>query len=320
MTVSRLAALGACTIGITALGVAAPAGAATIPGCGDEPVDGTITVSGGVCELTFTASGAYSWTLPTGVSGLYGLLVGAGGGAYATGVDQGYAGTAGSVRYVDYTAASAGDVISGVVGAGGNSSTTPTDGADTTSTLSAVLSVADGGAASTSNYCSIEGNFSVYVGVGDGAGGPVPLAAGGDCVDSYAPGINPSADLVDSYSTARPSIFASLNATFGLGGRVVGTTSTIASDAAIAGTGQGADVQFSNPPARILTFNSVGGSGRAVFRYAAVGGAVSPAAGPALAATGTDTTGALAGSATVIGLGALLLAVARRRGGRRTAA
>jgi hypothetical protein len=319
MTASRLAALGACTLGITALGVAAPAGAATIPGCGDEPVGGTITVSGGVCELTFATPGAYSWTLPSGVSGLYGLLVGAGGGAYANGVDQGYAGTAGNVRYVDYTAASAGDVVSGAVGAGGSSSTTPTDGEDTSATLSAVQSIADGGAASNSNYCSIEGNFSVYVGDGDGAGGAVPLAPGGDCVASYAPGINPSADAVDSYSTARPAIFSTLNSTFGSGGRVVGTTSTIASDAAIAGTGQGADVQFSNPPARILTFNSIGGSGRAVFRYAAVGGAAAPAAGPALAATGVNGGEALAGSAVALALGAALLGVARGRRERASA-
>ncbi len=314
MMVRTLGIAGVGALGLAAVGFASPAGAISLVGCGDLPSGATASFNDGVCQLDFSTAGAFNWTLPTGITGLHALLVGGGGGAYADGNSTGYAGSGGTVLYVDYSAQAAGDPVSITVGAGGVSdSSDPTDGGDTTVDLGA-LTLAGGGAAGgffTPGYCVAAGNYSTYVGTGDGAGGSSG-PDGDDCATTVGPGVNPSLGNADSDSTAVPAVFSSLNATFGMGGQVV--VSPIALPSGVA-TGAGASVQYV-APSTIPSFNSEGSSGRVVLRYtmpavAGTGGSTTTV----IAATGTDFAPQLGVIAATGVLGALLLAFSRRRRG-----
>ncbi|MEQ1738023.1 MAG: hypothetical protein ABL886_16665, partial [Rhodoglobus sp.] len=68
--------------------------------CGDVPIGASVSIDSDRCVLDFGTAGGYSWTLPTGISGLFGLVVGGGGGALADGGSEGYAGSGGDVLYV----------------------------------------------------------------------------------------------------------------------------------------------------------------------------------------------------------------------------
>ena len=303
MKLRTIGAVGAGAIGLTVVSVASPAMAA--PDCGAVPAGATLTILGGTtCQIDFAAAGSYTWTLPTGVAGLQALLVGGGSGALGD-TNLGYAGDGGSVLYVDYSAAPAGTSATIVVGAGGASSnTSPTGGAASTVTVSAVTSTATGGASGPSSFCEPEGS-TIFAGNGDGAGGTISTF-GDPCETTYAPGINPSVDANDSFSNPRPAVFSTLNADFGLGGRVLITADTLPSDASLAGTGEGANMHYNGTLDQFDNGNAVGGSGRVVFRFTAPEAA-------ALAVTGVDAGATVATAGLAAAFGALLLLLAARR-------
>ena len=306
MTLRTAGALGlTAAAAAAALAGAAPATAA--PDCGPVPAGATLTVLGGTtCQLDFATAGSYSWTTPATVQGLHALLVGGGSGAmFEPGSSTGYAGNAGQLRYVDYSSATGGAPVTVVVGDGGTSGTftvSPSAGADSEVTLSGALSVANGGVDIMELNCDPEGSTAVDAGNGSGAGGD--NGPSGVCETSYAPGLTPSIDAVDSYGTARPAIFSDLTTQFGLGGRVLITADTLPADTALDGLGYGANVRYDSVADDVVSVNSVGGTGRAILRYTI---------GPALAATGTDVAPALTIAAVTAGLGAVLLAASRRR-------
>ena len=302
MTIRTLGVAGVGAMGLAAIGLASPAAAAVVPGCGEVPAGASATVTGGVCQLDFTTPGAYSWTLPAGISGLYALLVGGGGGAKANSVDIGYAGSGGSVVYADYTTAQGGNVATLTVGAAGQSGFPAGTGGGASSMMLGVSGVAPGGAAGNDNapYCIAKGDLSTYVSAGDGAGG-AEGPDGADCATTFGPGVNPSLGNLDSDGNAVPARFASLAATFGTGGQVV--VAPIALPSGLAGTGWGASVQYVSPGS-VPSFDSEGGSGRISYRYTV------PAALPATGLSAMPQV-IVAGAAGL--LGAAMFAFARRR-------
>ncbi|MFM9878222.1 MAG: hypothetical protein ACKVOG_10340 [Rhodoglobus sp.] len=294
---------GVGALGLAAMGVVSPASALPpVEGCGDAPAGATLTKTDGVCQLDFPV-GTYNWTVPAGLTSLFAVIVGGGGGAYADGSSAGYSGDGGAVLYADLTAAAAGSTATIVAGDAGASGDEPTDGENSSVTAGSTTTAPGGFAGGfIGNYCIINGDFSVYVGNGDGSGGAADL--GGDCSVDLGPGVNPFDGDLDTYGMAVPSIFASLNAALGAGGRVLETPDALTPDVDLAGTGQGASVFYvSGDPSSIPDFNETAGSGRVILRYT-VG---------ALAATGTDAIAPLGVGAVLAALGATLFAVSRRR-------
>lgn len=106
-------------------------------------------------------------------------------------------------------------------------------------------------------------------------------------------------------ATRPPPIFIDIATTYGIGGRVLITADTLPADASLDGLGIGAHVRYDNTVGLIVEANTTAGSGRVILRYTA--------AAAALAATGVDAAGGLTIAAVVAGLGAVLLAVSRRR-------
>lgn len=309
MTLRTAGAISMSAVALTAFSAAAPAAAA--PDCGTAPVGGTLTVlNGTTCEVDFSAAGSYTWTLPTGVTGLQALLLGGGSGAISdSGAATGYAGNAGSLRYVDYSSASAGAPVTVVVGAGGATSasvsTFPDPGGDSEVTLSGAPSSADGGSEVPSLNCEPEGS-SIDAGNGYGAGGGSGVT--GVCETSYAPGLAPSIDALDSYGAPRPAVFWDLATLFGAGGRILITADTLPADASLDGLGIGANVRYDSGVDNFTDVNAAGGSGRVIFRYT-----IGAPAAPALAATGVETAGGLGIASGVVALGAALLVASRRQ-------
>ena len=221
-------ALGVAILGLGSSFFATPAMAASLADCGTAPSGGTLTLTGDICQLTFSAPGTYSFTTPKAFAGMAALLVGAGGGAETSNAGwqkAGYAGSGGKVTYLDLSESTGDESVSIVVGAAGTSSGAgnPTDGQASTLTLASTTSTALGGGKgiwiNAPTYCTIVGNTTDYLGVGDGAGGNSTSRAGETCVN--APGVNPSLGTADSAGTAAPSLFAGLNQEFGLGGVLV---------------------------------------------------------------------------------------------------
>ncbi len=294
---------GAGALGLAAMGVVSPASALPpVEGCGDAPAGATLTKTGDVCQLDFPV-GTYNWTVPAGLTSLFAVIAGGGGGAYADGDSAGYAGDGGAVVYADLTAAAAGSTATIVAGSAGVSSEDPTDGGNSSVTTGSTTTAPGGFSGGfVGNYCIINGDFSVYVGNGDGSGGAADL--GGDCSLDLGPGVNPFDGDLDTDGTAVPPIFASLNATLGAGGRVLEAPDALTPDVDLAGTGQGASVFYvSGDPSSIPNFNESGGSGRVILRYTLA----------ALAATGVNTAAPLGVGAVLAALGAALFAVSRRR-------
>ncbi len=241
-------ALGVAILGLGSSFFSSPAMAASLADCGTAPAGGTLTLTGDICQLTFSAPGTYSFTTPKAFAGMAALVVGAGGGAETNNAawqKAGYAGSGGKVTYIDLSESAGDESVSIVVGAAGTSSGAgnPTDGQASTLTLGATTSTAAGGVkaiwANAPTYCTIVGNTSDYLGVGDGAGGNSTSRAGETCVN--APGVNPSLGAVDSAGTAAPSLFAGLNQEFGFGGVLV----TLPSDLPALTPGAGAGVAVS---------------------------------------------------------------------------
>jgi hypothetical protein len=278
------------------------------PDCGSVPAGATLTVLGATtCQLDFAAAGSYSWTAPVGVQGLQALVLGGGSGAlFAPGASTGYAGNAGTLVYADFSSASGGAPTTIVVGAGGASGDfgiNAEGGAASSVTVSGVVGSANGGVGGPAGFslnCDPEGS-GLDAGNGDGAGGA--HGASGVCETSYAPGLTPSVDAVDSLGTARPAVFADLATEFGIGGRVLITADTLPADTDLDGLGIGAHVRYDSGINNFDEANGRGGSGRVILRYSVV----------ALAATGTDAAPALTIAAATAAFGAVLLAVSRRR-------
>lgn len=203
MKLRSMGAVGAGAIGLTMVSAASPAMAA--PDCGAVPAGATLTVlPGDICQLDFATPGTSNWTVPAGAQGLQALVLGAGSGAaqFDAGTGDGYAGNAGKLRYIDYSATAPGTSAIVVVGDGGVTGNTPTSGADSSVTVSAVLTAAAGGVVTSIRFCGPEGNFSAPSGNGYGAGGPAGSAPA--CEDGYAPGLTPSVDAIDNYGNSTP--------------------------------------------------------------------------------------------------------------------
>lgn len=307
MTLRTAGAVGVGAIGLTLVSVASPAAAA--PDCGPVPAGATLTVlNSTTCQLEFTAAGAYTWTVPTGAAGLSALLLGGGSGS---GNDEtiGYAGEGGLVAYRDYSAIDPGEIVDIVVGAGGASffENDGDPGEETTTTIDGSVSIADGGA--TNNFdsgCEPEGDNGILASNGDSASTNLTGFLG-NCEDSYAAGLTASSSALDSYGNARPALFDDYAVTLGAGGRILVTANPLLADAALVGTGNGSDIHYTSATNSLDGANGEGGSGRVVFRY------TTTAIAPALAATGVEAAPVLTIAALTAGLGAVLLAMSRRR-------
>jgi len=241
------------------LGSATAAHAANVDGCGLEPDGGTLVNNAGVCELTFDSAGTYTWTLPAGITGLYGVLVGGGGGAQFESPDTGYAGAGGSVEYTDLTSGAADDTVAVIVGGGGGTGSSPADGDDTSVALdSGSPDVASGGAAGgffVWGYCVSSFRSSWYWGENIGAGTAGAPPEGVACIGG-ASGITPDSD------GSAPSAFDGFVSELGHGGGVYLNT------AHAQGLGDGANV-FHDSVGDSVSADEAGADGAVIFRYTA---------------------------------------------------
>jgi hypothetical protein len=309
-------AFGVAILGLGSSFLPSSAQAAELADCGTAPAGGTLTLTGDVCQLTFSTPGTYSFTTPSSALGIAGLLVGGGGGSDnrppAPGVASniGYAGSGGKVTYVDLTEAVAGDVISMTVGGGGASSTagSPLDGEASTMTRGVAVSTAAGGTKGNGSiYCVFEGDNLNYYGVGDGAAGNTPSRAGEACV--LALGVNPSLGAVDSTGNAASDLFASINQEFGSGGKLVKTPAALPSRYSGAGANIVVDTAFPSSIAPVA--DSAGANGLATIVWQLP--APAPVEPTALADTGSDAYAPLLVGAGAMALGAVMFSRAGRR-------
>ena len=156
----------------------------------DDATGVTMTVApDGDCVLTFTRVGATTWTVPSGVTSVRALIIGAGGGG---GFDIGGGGGAGGFREVASVVTTPGEAATIQVGTGGNGDTsrgTPCVGDNGTPSslviLSASLSAIGGGGGGGQDgggACATDG-ISGASGGGGGVGIQWPRVGG---VGSYA--------------------------------------------------------------------------------------------------------------------------------------
>lgn len=221
------------------------ASAAQVETCGDEVPGTTLSDQGEYCEISIFGSGPeVSWTVPTGLTELQGLLVGGGAGS-DTGVMSppsgwSYAGAGGSVSYVDLTSTSAGTVLTLKVGAGGKSRTETIEwtagGTTEIKNGATILSSALGGQNTGYNGCTPAGGsgYLDYVEEGRGAAG---VAGTSTCFEKGSTGIFPS---TDPNST---SLFKDMSPekTFGIGLGTGGVISwQVAPQVWVSGQGAGA--------------------------------------------------------------------------------
>lgn len=292
------------------LGSTSAATAANVGGCGLEPDGGNLTNVAGVCELEFT-TGTHSWSLPAGITGLHGVLVGAGGGATSNGdgSSMGYAGAGGAVEYADLTTSVAGDTIVVVVGDGGayGFQSDAGDGGDSTMSVNGGTPYrANGGNAGDSNvwgwgYCGA-GSFGENVGAGVAGAEP----AGSACVGG-GPGIVPDSD------PDAPAIFEGFTDELARGGGVyIDTPHTN-------GTGDGGSiyVDTKNTPdsSDDGVFGGPGVWGTVIFRYPAAD-ANNVADTDSLAETGNDMP---VGEIALASIAAIAAGLAASAFGRRAA-
>ena len=249
---------GIATLAVNLVATATGANAATITGCGDEPVGGTLTNEGSYCQLVFDTAGSHDWTLPTGISGLTALLVGGGGGSgpgYGTSTGQGwgYGGNGGDVVYSDLSSEPAGTVVTSVVGDGGVAAAGTTaataGGSSTVSVASSIVKEAVGGIGDSGYGGNYTGAYYGYYGDGGGVNGNS---------STYA-GLNPKND------SSAPTIFKNLDYEYGRGGIVYQDT------AGAQTIGQGGSVTA------IADFSELQGNGTAgivIYRYAVIDSAI----------------------------------------------
>lgn len=286
--------------GLSGLGAAtlagAPAVAAPITGCGEAPEGATLQRIGDVCQLDVT--GSMEWAVPEGLTDLYAVVVGAGGGAYfrsGGGFYEGYAGAGGDVRYLDLGAPAAGAVIEAEVGDGGLSDEVPSSGSSSSVTYDGTTYPAFGGSAGEflGSYCDLPGvtlSYVAYIGNGNGAGGP---AGFGSCDTAVGPGIDPSRDP-DSDDEDALAIFADYSASLGAGGQVLPAASAPVAEL----PGQGANILYT---ADEMNADFSGAEGLVVFRYTATAPADSGGGDTGGGDTGGGDGGGDAGGGTIGG-------------------
>ncbi len=262
MAKKALTVLGVSLVGLGSLFTTTPAQAA-VTDCGTAPTGGHLTWDStpGVCELTFDTAGTYNWT-PSEIVDLQGLIVGAGGGALVAAYTNGYSGNGGEVKYLDLSQLSAVSPFTIIVGAGGTTSDTPTAGGLTSVTVGSGTPSANGGSVgSMSNgFCALNGSYSTYLGMGNGAGGNASEGGGGIC-GTAGPGISLTSSNLDSAGTSVTSLFSNYAGSFGKGGNL---TANGAVDAA--GVGQGGNIAV-DLVGDVFTGQTNGGAGLAVFRW-----------------------------------------------------
>jgi uncharacterized repeat protein (TIGR02543 family) len=109
-----------------------PSHAALVPGCGEADPGVSLTNRGEYCEAVFSNAGAQQFTLPPGISDLYGIVVAGGGGTYLYNYDIGgiyqryaigYAGDGGGAEAFQWSDLPANARIEVQVGAAGTNST-----------------------------------------------------------------------------------------------------------------------------------------------------------------------------------------------------
>ena len=284
--------VGAGAVGLAAGGAAAPAHAAFTGQCATT-VPAAVLVADGVCEVRFSAPGAFSFTPPSGITKLAAVLVGAGGGAgIQTNNQTSYAGNGGTVVYID--SLPLGSAITGTVGAGGAASqdfstTSPAAGEATTVGATPAAGGTEGN--SSEPFCVVDASWAFWLGNG------AQTAGQGD--PTCAPG---TGFKLSQLAGVDASLFpASADGTdvYGNGGASNPTDPGTVS--AVAGSGGSVGETLAAP----------GSNGLVIFRFAAA---------PTLAATGSSVSWTVpAASAALIAVGALLLALRRRRRGQHRA-
>lgn len=244
------------------LGSTTAATAANVDGCGLEPDGGNLDNNAGVCELWFEGTGTHSWSLPAGITGLYSVIVGAGGGGLSDGYSAGYTGAGGDVEYMDLTSFAANDTVAIVVGAGGayGASVDGGDGGDSSVSVNGGTPVvADGGAGALMGSqawgnCD-NGSDGTFYGENVGAGVAGPPASGEAC-SGGGPGIVPDSD------PGAPAIFDGFTYEFGHGGGVYTDTSHTQN------IGDGGSFSVDTNGAAADDINGgVGADGAVIFRY-----------------------------------------------------
>lgn len=291
------------------------ANAAPVQGCGD-PINGvTPTDEGEYCQYLFADSTqTVNFVIPAGVISLQALLVGAGAGAgggfeSTIAAGAGYSGDGGSVRYIDLSSSAEGDVVTIKVGGGGASNFTqggmPEKGGD--SQVGEV--VAPGGqSAGSGGMCELDGVQAFFYGSGSAA-----LQDEGECSNTGAPGIYPSADSnsLSLFKDLTPEVMGPLS--LGNGGIMSRTPLTGTN-----GPGWGAWVESSGNSSGSAA--TKGDDGLVMLRYVLED--IAPEVpeennGGELADTGSreeflNTLGAVAAGSVVLGAG-LVLASRRRK-------
>lgn len=275
---------GAGVVGLAVGGAAAPAQAFT--GSCAITVPAAVLVADGVCEVRFSATGAFSFTPPSGITKLAAVLVGGGGGAGLDTTDSAsYAGNGGKVVYID--SLPLGGPVTGVVGAGGaatqDTGTTPS--VDGTGTSIGATS-ADGGSRGLSGQ---PGCGADSWGFWFGNGAQSNALSDPDCI----PGVGFKLSQLAGVDTALFPASADGTDVYGNGGAANPTDPGLVS--ALAGNGGSISETLAAP----------GANGLVIFRFAAA---------PTLAATGSAVSWTVPGlSAALVAVGALLLALRRRR-------
>ena len=285
--VGAIAAVGIAGAGAVALaagGAAAPAQAFT--GACATTVPAAVLIADGVCEVRFSAPGAFSFTPPSGITKLAAVLVGAGGGAgIQTSNSESYSGAGGTVVYID--SLPLGGPVTGTVGAGGAASqafetTSPAAGA---ATVIGATSAAGGAAGSTVIQSCVVGGWGFWFG-----SGAQTLAQGNP---TCLPGTGFKLSQLTGVDTTLFPASADGTDVYGNGGPANPTDPGVVS--AVAGSGGSVGETLAAP----------GSNGLVVFRFAAA---------PTLSATGSNVPWTVPGaSAALIATGALLLALRRRR-------
>lgn len=316
-----LASVGVVGLGagglLAALGGAAPAVAFT--GTCPTTAPAATLVADNVCEVRFTAPGTSTFTVPSGVTKLSAVLVGAGGGAQSTNQGQfslEYAGGGGAVVYLDSVSGSSVTVAVGAGGLAQNGFDAPaaTAGGDTK-----VGSATAGGGQPGAGGDPIQpGNSGVGTGGTSGtttANGPeicelyddptfdqTHRNAGGARADAQLPCSPGAGYQVAQLTGLDPALWpaASLETTaYGVGGAIDLATSL--------GTNAGAGGSVAVVDDAVTSAS--GSNGLVILRFAPPK--------PTLAATGFDVDAAVPGlAALALAGGAVLLGLARRRSRR----
>jgi hypothetical protein len=248
MSKKTISIAGLGLVGLGSTFFAAPAVAAI--DCGTAPSGGVLTQNGGVCQLSFETAGTYTFTSTQAMTNIWALIVAGGGGASISGSSEGYAGSGGEVRYADLVEDEWGVPYTILVGSGGDSSSSGGNPGQDSNMSNGISSfVTFGGAAGTmaNGYCALQGNYSTYLGLGQGARTTSSTVNGETC-GADGLGVNPSAGNVDSFGNSVPAVFSNLNADYGHGGTLVAAPTTLNSVTSqhAAGTGASVSLDLSN--------------------------------------------------------------------------